>query len=277
MASLQALKKHLGSVRMTGQLAGAMKTVSAVKLSRVNGTLQNFSAYDTMCREILNTFGTELAAVYPCINPEAPVCYVLLGANRGLCGGYNIELYSYADTVLAEAPENRLLIAVGKHAVSHLNDAGTPPDKTWLLPDTVTMDDCEPLIRDVLTMYREGRISAVILLYQKFVNMLTQTPSSFRLLPLAEAEQSRSEEAPLFVPDSTTVLQSAASACLNAAFYTRILEVCAGHQASTLIAMRSAYDNAEASAAALESDISRKRQSDVTASVIETSGSIPES
>ena len=60
MASLQALKKHLNSIRMTGQLAGAMKTVSAVKLSRMNQTLQQFSAYDAMCRQVLDTFGPAL-------------------------------------------------------------------------------------------------------------------------------------------------------------------------------------------------------------------------
>ena len=50
------------------------------------------------------------------------------------------------------------------------------------------------------------------------------------------------------------------------------VEAGGGVQAATMMAMRSAYDNAEESAAELEAAISRKRQSEVTASVIETSG-----
>ena len=272
MASLQALKKHLNSIRMTGQLAGAMKTVSAVKLSRMNQTLQQFSTYDAMCRQVLDTFGPALAEMYPCKNPDAPVCYVILGANRGLCGGYNIDLYNFIDAFLTDAPASRMLIAVGKHAISHLQDAGVVPDKTYILPDTVAHEDCAAFMEDVLSLYRDGKVSGVVILYQKFINMLTQKPEAHTLLPLTGEGTVSADTEPVFIPDRQTVLQSAASACVNADFYTRILESCAGYQASALIAMRSAYDNAEASSAALESAISRRRQSDVTASVIETSG-----
>jgi len=272
MASLQALKKHLNSIRMTGQLAGAMKTVSAVKLSRMNQTLQQFSAYDAICRQVMDTFGPALAEMFPCKNPGAPVCYVILGANRGLCGGYNIDLYNFIDLFLAKAPADRMLIAVGKHAISHLQDAGISPDKTFIFPDTVGHEECAVFMEEVLSLYREGKVSGVVILYQKFVNMLTQKPEAHVLLPLPGQGSVSSDTEPFFVPDRETVLQNAASACVNADFYTRILESCAGYQASSLIAMRSAYDNAEASSAVLESAISRRRQSDVTASVIETSG-----
>ena len=277
MASLQALKKHLNSIRMTGQLAGAMKTVSAAKLSRVNKTLQDFSVYSDICRGISERFGAALGEVFPCKNPEAPVCYVVLGANRGLCGGYNIELYSYIDSVLADAPSSRMLLVTGKHAAGHFQDAGIPMDKTYIRPDAVRHEDCEALLSDVLTLYREGRVSAVEILYQQFINMLTQRPARRRLLPLDGADTRTDTPEPLYVPDRQTVLHSAAAACVNADFYTCILESCAGHQAATLIAMRSAFDNAEKSAASLESAISRRRQSDVTSSVIETSGGNTES
>lgn len=281
MASLLELKKHLHSVQMTGQLAGAMKTVSAAKLNRLNSALQSFSAYQSLCQQMIDRFGSDLAEMYPCQNPDAPVCYVLLGANRGLCGGYNITLYSYADTVLAGDEKDKLLFVVGKHAITHYQGGTLPIHKEYVLPDNLRYEDCMALLDTIVSLYESGAVSSVVLIYQEFVNMLTQVPTSHRLLPLVSPETEPVEKSrkhpqtlstELYVPDRETVLHAAARTCLQADFYSHMLEAGAGSQAATLIAMRSAFDNAEESAAKLESAISRKRQSDVTSSVIETSG-----
>ena len=68
------------------------------------------------------------------------------------------------------------------------------------------------------------------------------------------------------------MLRAAAEASVRTEFISRVLEAGAGHQAATLTTMRSACDNAEETAAVLTADISHKRQSEVTSSVIETSG-----
>lgn len=280
MASLLELKKHLHSVQMTGQLAGAMKTVSAAKLNRLNGALQSFSSYQSLCQQMIDRFGNDLSEMYPCHNPDAPVCYVLLGANRGLCGGYNLELYSYTNMVLEQDKSDKLFLVVGKHAIAHYGNGSLPLHKTVVLPDNFRYEDCMALLDEIVSLYESGAVSSVVLVYQAFVNMLTQVPTKHCLLPLSATETEPVEKsgkhgeksAELYVPDKETVLYAAARTCLQADFYSHMLEAGAGNQAATLIAMRSAFDNAEESAAKLESAISRKRQSDVTSSVIETSG-----
>lgn len=276
MASLLELKKHLHSIRTTGQLAGAMKTVSAAKLSRLNGALQIFSGYRNICTGMTERFGRDLSDMFPCKNPDAPRCFVVLGANRGLCGGYNMELYSHAEAVLREVSGPYLLVVVGKHAIAHFREAGYSIWKEHVLPETLHYEDCMALLGELLTLYENGEVSSVELLYQRFVNMLTQTPDTHRLLPIAADKTDGCEPETLYVPDRETVLRSAAATCVNADFYAHVLEAGAGNQAATLIAMRSAFDNAEASAASLESAISRQRQSEVTSSVIETAGGYTE-
>ena len=61
---------------------------------------------------------------------------------------------------------------------------------------------------------------------------------------------------------------------LETALFTHALEHAAGAQAATLMAMRSAYDNAEQSAQDLETTINRRRQAEVTASIIETASDV---
>lgn len=272
MASLRELKKHLGSVKMTGQLAGAMKTVSAAKFSRIGGVQQRYAPYADACRSVMAQFGAALAEAYPCADPDAPPCFVVLGSNRGLCGGYNVELLRFADAALAACDRPYRLIVCGKTAIAHFRDAGVEMEQTFVLPDTAQYADCLPLVDCVRTLYTGGQISSVDIIGQKFVNMLTQTPAMSRLIPLVPEEGESVQDDLLFVPDRDAFLRAAAETCLSSVLYSHVLDACAGAQAATLMAMRSAYDNAEQSAAALETIISRKRQAEVTASVIETSG-----
>ncbi len=269
MATLSELKKRLADVRLTGQLAGAMKTASAARYAKAARMLEDFSAYGAACGEIRRRFGTALAGAYPPAAPDAPVCYVLLGSNRGLCGGYNLALYEYADRILRESGGARLLV-VGRHAVNRFREKGAAVDGEFTLSDTVSPSDGEGILAAAKTLYLRGEASSVVILWQRFVNMLTQTPSRHTLLPVAP--EGGAEADILFLPDRETALRAAADACLRADFTAHLLEAAVGSQAATLVAMRSACDNAEQSAAELEAAFSHKRQSEVTASVIETSG-----
>ena len=78
-------------------------------------------------------------------------------------------------------------------------------------------------------------------------------------------------EADLWVPDLSTAQAGLVDFCLRAQIYSLLLKGAQGVQGATLVSMRSAYDNGKKSAAALETAINRKRQTQVTAGVIETS------
>ncbi len=273
MPSLRELRKHLKSITTTEQLAGAMKTVSAAKFSRISAVLEGYRPYADTCRGLLDRFGSQLAEVMPCVNSDAPVCYVVMASNRGLCGGYNIALLDYADEFLAAVTEPYTLVACGKMAIAHFEGKA---DREFILPDVPDYSACADFCDYLRSAYTNGEVSAVYLIYQDFVNMLTQKPVCERLLPLADVQEDADEHPEpdddmLYVPDRETVLRNSCLSCVNASLYSIILESAAGAQAATLMAMRSAYDNAQESSAALETVISRKRQSEVTASVLETS------
>lgn len=271
MASLRELRKRLDSVRMTGQMAGAMKTAAAAGYARFNAALARFTAYADACDGMRDRFGDALGEAYPAADPAAPPCFIVLGVDRGLSGGYNIGLYDYADAILAEAGEFRLFVA-GRHAAAHFRERGIEPVREFTLAGAIRYEDAGRILEEAVEMLRAGEISSVTILWQRFVNMLTQVPDRFRLLPMEPSGAAVRGDGALFLPDRDTVLRQAAAACVGADFYARVLEAGAGSQAATLVTMRAAYDNAETSSAELSADISRMRQSEVTSSVIETSG-----
>jgi F0F1-type ATP synthase gamma subunit len=67
------------------------------------------------------------------------------------------------------------------------------------------------------------------------------------------------------------VIKNTAEKIFLCVLYKRVLETALGAQAATLTAMRSAYDTACEYSTKLETEMNRKRQSQVTADVIEIS------
>lgn len=269
MAGLRELKKRLGSIQTVGQLAGAMRTVSAAKYSRVSNTRSAFAPYAAGCGALMERFGPELAGAIPQGNPDAPRCYVVMAGNRGLCGGYNVELGAFAIQYLKNVEVPFRVVAVGHKAESALQDGGVPPDQVFCLPDVPDFDSCGELFSCLREGYISGEFSEVHFIHQKFINTLTCQPVAQQILPMG-GEAAAGGGAPLFLPDRGTVLKAAALSCVDAALYSAVLSAAAAAQAATLVAMRSAYDNAQESIGALEIQISRKRQSEVTNSVLET-------
>ena len=100
MAGLAQLKKRLRSVELSGQLAGAMKTVSSAKYAKINKLFTSYHHYAAELEKLSAMCGESLTGKFAGESADAVDCYVILGYNRGLCGGYNAELHSYAEQIL---------------------------------------------------------------------------------------------------------------------------------------------------------------------------------
>ena len=273
MAGLRELRKHLKSIKSIGQLAGAMKTVATAKYSRINAAHSAYTEYAGECRRILERFGADLAfAERPSAEAPRPPCFVVLGGNRGLCGSYNIELMSLFANTIEQHPD-AIVVACGKIAVQYCREKGISVCREFVFDDVPNYSGAKELSEFLRTLYAEGKTDSIQILYQKFVNMLTQIPTCEPLLPCGAGSTDCEEEdfRTVYIPDRETVLKKTVLDCIDSAVYAELLECAAGNQAATIMAMRSAYDNSQESSAALETKINRIRQGEVTADVLEIS------
>lgn len=269
MASLQELRKRLRSIQSTGQLAGAMRTAATAKYSRVSRVRDEFLPYAAACRDMLAMLGSGGISRREEVQPQVRDCLVIMGGNRGLCGGFNAELLRFLDEQLADRKTQPLLLACGKKACAHLRERGLTFEE-YPVSDVPSYEEIRPLAERVRSIYVTGEAERVVVVYQSFKNMLTQIPAAVQLLPGGAAEAEEREQTLLYLPDRETIGEQLAESCMDARLFDLALENASGAQAATLMAMRSACDNAEASAANLEITINRRRQAEVTSSVIET-------
>ena len=262
MATLRELKKRLKSTETTGQLAGAMRTVATAKYSKVNGVFASYAPYADSLLALGS--GTQPARTD---KPGVPV-YVLLSGNRGLCGGFHHELFAFLSETLKQGGEY-LIVPCGRMATEHCREKKLPVLEEFTVGDVPTFDEAKRLADYLAGLYASGRAESIDFVYQHFVNMLKQVPETKRLLPADPGGEK--EEELLFFPDRETVEAELAPLSLAAECYSLLLSSASGAQAATVMAMRSAYDNAQASSKRLNTQINRLRQAAVTMSVLETS------
>ena len=268
MPALQSLKKQLRGIRSTRKLTKAMKTVATVKFSQLNAVYGQYSAYARECMRVYENHSAALLGTVPAADPSAPPAVVVMAANKGLCGGFNVEVLGFALEKIEELGEP-LLFACGKQAAVYFREKGISVDGSRIFNDVPEYDKSAEFLDELVSMRREGRISRVYIIYPHYLNMMVQTPTMFELFPEPGEE---GDIDPLFVPAKETVVQKAAQTIFRAMFHRFVLETATGAQAATLMTMRSAYDTATEYCEQLEGEINRKRQSSVTADVLETAG-----
>ena len=267
MSSLKDLKKRQSGVLAAKQLTGAMKTVSSIKFTRINNIWSGYGKYADYCARLTESAGIDAAGA----KAAKPLrLFVLLSGNRGLCGGYNADLFNYFDETVKEQPGGALYIACGKKAVEHCKAKGIKLFDKIPLPDVPDYEDAARLSDRLRRLYENGEVSEICFIYLHHINLLRRQPQITRFLPIESKKGTADEGETIFIPDKETVRKKLYPLYLETSVYSLLLNCAAGIQAATLIAMRSAYDTANESANMLGTEINRRRQTGITAGVLET-------
>ncbi len=265
MATVQSLKKKLQTIRSTTKLTRAMKTASTVKYSKLSGIYGEYEKYADEYLRLYESYRDEFDSVLPNGNPDAPCCYVVITSNKGMCGSFNSELLSFFGSIF----EAGIIVSCGKKADEYFGKKGIEVQKSFIFDDVPSYEQVKELYAYIHSLMQKGKASSVKTVYPEYVNTIKQRPVCKELF---SCSQEKSEgEAPIFVPDRETVIKNTAEKIYLCILYKRVLETALGAQAATLTAMRSAYDTALEYSAKLETEMNRKRQSQVTADVIEIS------
>lgn len=269
MATVQNLKKKLQVIRSTQKISQAMKTVSTVKYSKLTTLYNSYAKYEEQCNRLYGCCRKEFNSIFSASDENAPVCYIVITSNKGMCGSFNSEVLGFFRKILRDEKETPVIIACGKQAKDFFDNKKIPYEKDYIFPDIPAYNDAQQLFENIKSLMKKGRISSVRVVYPEYINMMRQAPVCSDLFSFEDGHTQEFD--PLFVPDKETVVKNSAEKILTSVLYKKILETALGAQAATLTTMRSAYDTACEYTADLETAINRLRQSQVTADVLEIS------
>jgi F-type H+-transporting ATPase subunit gamma len=204
--------------------------------------------------------------------------YIIVSTDRGLCGGLNINLFKSAiasmkalqdlgvdiELCLVGAKAGGFFASVGGNVTATVKDLGEEP----------SLGDLIGGVKSMLDAYTEGRIDALYLAGNEFVNTMTQSPAVEQLLPL-KAEQSESMSHHwdyLYEPDARELLDALMVRYIESLVYQAVVENGACEQAARMIAMKNATDNAGELIEDLQLVYNKARQAAITQELAEIVG-----
>jgi F-type H+-transporting ATPase subunit gamma len=167
-----------------------------------------------------------------------------------LCGGLNTNLFK---RVLAGAAEKQAAGAevefavVGSKATSFFNNMGAKVSAQISgLGDNPSVTDLVGSVQVMLKAYDNGEIDELFVVYNKFVNTMTQEPTIDQLLPLPKSDDEKISHRwdYIYEPDANVLLDQLLVRYIESQVYQGVVENLACEQAARMIAMKSATDNA---------------------------------
>ncbi|MDG6366265.1 F0F1 ATP synthase subunit gamma [Glaesserella parasuis] len=275
MAGAKEIRTKIASVRNTQKITKAMEMVAASKMRKTQERMSASRPYSDAIRKVISHIAKgSIDYKHPFLTEREvkKVGFLVVSTDRGLCGGLNINLFK---TVLNELKTRKdkgvdsVLGLVGNKAVSFFQSMGVEiKAQVTGLGDTPAMEDLVGIVNGMIENYRNGEVDEVYIIYNRFVNTMSQKPTVQKLLPLPELEDDDLENKGswdyIYEPNPKVLLDSLLVRYLESQVYQAIVDNLASEQAARMVAMKAATDNAGNLINELQLVYNKARQASIT-------------
>ena len=275
MPSMRDLRRRIKSIKSTQQITKAMKMVAAAKLRRSQEMVVASRPYAKRIKDVLaRAAGATTETNHPLLEKREvkSTGYVLITADRGLCGGFNANLIRKANGELKEF-NNPRLVTVGRKGRDFFKKRGYEIVGEFTnLGESISFDAARVIAGFIVEKYLDGTFDEVYLVFSEFVNPLVQRPQTIKLLPLETPEEEAGGGEYIFEPSADAVLNTLLPKYVEVQVYRALLESKASEHGARMTAMDTATENAAEMIAKLTLQLNRARQAAITKEIAELVG-----
>ncbi len=286
MPSLKELKNRITSVKSTRKITSAMKMVAASKLRRAQELAESSRVYADSLAFILSSLAgkpsknSDLPEILTGRENPKTTLLIINSSDRGLCGGFNSNLFRNAKTWIAEQQakgKTVKLLTVGKKASSFYRRSEIDVIANF---EDLTSNDrqiqvAEEIKSKIVELFESKEVDEVSILFNKFVSAIAQDPSYQSLIPMASDDEQTEEVVETsnavfeFEPDKNELLEYLLPRNFLTQIYRSILESSASEHAARMTSMDNATRNAGDMIDRLTLTYNRTRQAFITKELIE--------
>ena len=286
MASLKEIRAKVASIKSTQKITRAMQMVAASKMRRAQERMQLGRPYaDSMRRVVSHLVKASPDYKHPYLVPRAVnrVGYIVVSSDRGLAGGLNINLFKklmqHVKQQKSQSVETRFAV-IGQKGVSFFKTfGGTVIAAEAHYGDNPSFEQLSVPVQVMLDAYNRGEIDEIYLVYNEFVNAMTQNPSVQRLVPIAaeslvdETMENREHSWDyIYEPTTKELLDGLMGRYVESIVYQGVVENIASEQSARMVAMKAATDNAGNLINELQLVYNKLRQAAITREISEIVG-----
>ena len=254
MANIKELKVRISSTKSTLKITSAMKLVSAAKLSRAQGRIQSLKPYSNELDSTIRT-ASALADNYSHEFLEAgdslKKAIVVISSNKGLCGGYNSQLYKQVKKFMGENPDADLLFMGRKvRELAKRDGFAATRDYTFEKAEP-RYDEVVAVVNELTDLFKSGKYGEIYIAFNSFVSAIEFTPTVKPILPFSITEEEKAElvkEFPVdfkYEPSAEVILDALIPEVLVMTVYASVLDAIAAEHASRMTAMDNATNNSK--------------------------------
>jgi F-type H+-transporting ATPase subunit gamma len=282
------LRRRIKSVQATKKITRAMELIAASRIAKAQQKVAQAVPYSDRITSVVQNLaaaGGEATSPLLQARPEIrKVLYVVLTADRGLCGGYNANVERAAegevkkDALLGQDYE---LVTVGRKGQGYFRFRGYTIDRSFGgFSDNPSYLDARDIADHVVGRFLREEVDAVRLVYTRFVTPGFQEVVVRPVAPLereilgsgASAEAVQAVASYEYEPSPTVILDSLLPRYAEARVYAALLNAAASEHAARQRAMKAATDNAEELIRNLSRVMNRARQDAITTEIMEIVG-----
>ncbi|MEA3553599.1 MAG: ATP synthase F1 subunit gamma [Campylobacterota bacterium] len=285
MANLKDISRQIKSVKNTQKTTKAMKLVSSAKLRRTQQLSEQAKSYALKINDILSEIASRVSRVQddeninrafvPNENPKT-VDIVFVTADKGLCGGFNMQTIKKIRSLIEEYSDKGATVrlrAAGRKGIDYFNFQGVDLHDTIVgLTSAPTYEKAADFISGAYEDFNNGTTDKVILVYNGFLNMLSQELRTKDLLPVSLDSVSVEHESSMLdiePDDDEEILNDLTAKYVDFNMYYSLIDSLAAEHSARMQAMDNATNNAKERVNDLTVEFNKARQAAITTELIE--------
>ena len=277
MPTMKIIRRRIASVNSTKQIMKAMNLAASSKVQKARVQLDlirpMFDDVEMIIDSIRTCESTE-ENIFVQKRKVKRVAYLVIMADRGLCGAYNINVGKAALAHMNEHADGKeTIIAIGSRSWDFFRRRGKNiTHKYQGVTESVTPDFAQEIGQKLLNMYKSGEADELYIVYTSFISILSYMPKVIKVLPLsAETRKLEGESFDVmsYDPDVNTFLDHTVPLYINTLIYSTMMESNVCEQAARMTSMDAAARNADEIIEDLTLDYNRRRQGAITQEISE--------
>ena len=282
MAGGREIKTKIKSVQNTRKVTRALEMVSASKIRKAQYRMKTSRPYASAMKQVIGHLAqanTDYQHPFMVERKDVKrVGFIIVSSDRGLAGGLNNNLFRKMLGEIRQWNEKGVevdVVTIGQKASVYFRRVKVNMlASVSHLGDTPKLDQLIGVIKVMLDAYTEASLDRVFVVYNDFVNTMTQRAAFDQLLPLpaAETQVARHDWDYIYEPDAATVLDHVITRYIESLVYQAVLENIASEHAARMVAMKAASDNASKLIGTLQLVYNKARQAAITQEISEIVG-----
>ncbi|BDF58417.1 ATP synthase gamma chain [Christensenellaceae bacterium] len=282
MRSTADVKNSIRAINDTSKITKAMKLIATSKMkkaiARYDANLLYFNRVRSAIKDIL-VHSHELRHTFLEKHQQGNPAYIVIAADKGLCGGYNHNILNFAHDFMSDG--DKFVITIGQEARAFFERKGVPIDVEYLhISQNPTLYEARNLASDLATLYKSGEMNEVYLIYTRYFSSVKQVPTALKLLPV-ELDEFDDIETELdydnemnYYPSPKKVFDILVPQYIIGLIYGALIQAFASENSARMMAMDASSKNADEMLGKLEIEMNRARQAAITMEITEIVGAM---